>query len=490
MYAVVSTRPDITQAVGVLSRFVNDPKMKHWRSAKRVLRYLKGTINTKLRLGGKQSKINLYGYVDADWAGDQSDRRSTSGFVYTICGSVISWISRKQQTVALSTTESEYIAAAAAVQESIWLRALLKELGYDQTAPTVLYEDNQSCIAITKNPKLHSRTKHIDIKYHFVREKVESGEVRFEYCESKCMLADIMTKAIPGPQFEVLRDKLGLVAVDKHQVGVMECDICQRTEDGTLVNKLFLRKKLVSTRLGPGGDMESHIATISEITDQLRAAGDQVEESEVVAIILSSLPETYDSLVTALESRKLEDLTLSFVKSRLIHEFVKLKEKEKNNDSAFLGKHKGQKHVNSNNKEKRKCFHCGKIGHLKANCWKRKNQKASFTQKENQKTNSSDGDFCFNTESENYRFTWCVDSGASRHMSCIKDWFEDYKDITPMTITLADDNTVSAVGVGNIKLLFETPNGYKRGTLKDVLFVPELGSNLLSVGRITSQGYK
>ncbi|KAG6616766.1 RxLR effector candidate protein [Phytophthora cinnamomi] len=153
----------------------------------------------------------LCGYSDADWAGDIESRRSTSGYAFMMNGGCISWRSKKQRTVALSSTEAEYMALSEATQEAVWLKVFLRELGEMASDEAIkIYEDNQGSIALAKNPEFHKRTKHIDIRYHFVREKVEDGQVVLEYCSTKDMLADIMTKAITSVQFEVLRHKLGI----------------------------------------------------------------------------------------------------------------------------------------------------------------------------------------------------------------------------------------------------------------------------------------
>ncbi|KAG2758696.1 hypothetical protein Pcac1_g29199 [Phytophthora cactorum] len=150
---------------------------------------------------------------DADWAGDIESRRSTSGYAFMMNGGCISWRSKKQRTVALSSTEAEYMALSEATQEAVWLKVFLCELGEMANDEAVkIYEDNQGSIALAKNPEFHKRTKHIDIRYHFVREKVEDGQVVLQYVSTTDMLADIMTKPIPATQFGVLRNKLGIQA--------------------------------------------------------------------------------------------------------------------------------------------------------------------------------------------------------------------------------------------------------------------------------------
>uniref|UniRef100_A0AAV1UB76 RxLR effector candidate protein n=1 Tax=Peronospora matthiolae TaxID=2874970 RepID=A0AAV1UB76_9STRA len=210
MYLMVATRPDLAAAVGSLSQFSSDPCPTHWQALKRVLRYLQATPNHGLEFTREEGS-RICGYTDADWAGDIESRRSTSGYVFMMNGECISWKSQKQRTVALSSTEAEYMALSEATKEAVWLKVLLGELGEMTSDEAIkMYEDNQGSIALAKNPEFHKRTKHIDIRYHFVRKRVESGEVVLEYCPTQDMLADMMTKPIAAVQFENIRDRLGI----------------------------------------------------------------------------------------------------------------------------------------------------------------------------------------------------------------------------------------------------------------------------------------
>jgi hypothetical protein len=185
----------------------------HLTAVKRILRYLKGTS----KLGLKYEKIKneqLIGYSDADWAGDRDDRHSTSGYVCLLSGGAITWMSKKQGSVALSTAEAEYIALSSAAQEIVWLRRILSDLGMEMSNPTQIMEDNQGSIAMSRNPILHSRSKHIDIRYHFIREAVDHGVIDLTYCPTKEMVADVLTKPLPKGQFEHLRVKMGLQLVN------------------------------------------------------------------------------------------------------------------------------------------------------------------------------------------------------------------------------------------------------------------------------------
>ena len=209
VYASVSTRPDISEAVGKLSQHMSRPNNEHWVGAKRVLRYLKGTAGFGL-VYTKSDHSQLRGYSDSDWAGCTDTRRSTSGYLFMIGNNVISWASKKQPVVALSTTEAEYIALCSATQEAVWLRRLLESIQHVQNGPTTIVEDNQGTISMAKNLRDSSRTKHIDIRYHFNREAVEKNITKIEYCETGDMVADTFTKPLPKPAFEKHRASMNI----------------------------------------------------------------------------------------------------------------------------------------------------------------------------------------------------------------------------------------------------------------------------------------
>jgi hypothetical protein len=207
LYLSVCTRPDIAYSVGALAKYMAKPTMAHWTAAKGVLRYLKGTADFGIKFGGGFGVV--LGYCDSDFAGDVDTRRSTTGYVYLLHGGAISWSSRRQATVAASTTEAEYMAAAAATKEAVWLRRLLGDLGI--VANTVgIKADNQSAIKLTKNPIASARSKHIDVLYHFARERVARKEVEFEYISTSEMVADALTKAVPEAKFNYCREHMGV----------------------------------------------------------------------------------------------------------------------------------------------------------------------------------------------------------------------------------------------------------------------------------------
>lgn len=210
LYLSTKTRPDIAFAVGTVARFSAKPTRDHWMAVKRILRYLGGTINFGLQYS-ETSSSECVGYSDADWAGDIGDRKSTSGYMFLLGGAAISWRSNKQSYVALSTAEAEYVSLSAASQEAVWLQQLVSELSNEDVRKTVLYEDNQSAICLSKSQVVHGKTKHIEIKYHYIRELVESGRVEVIYCPSEDMIADMLTKGLPILQFEKLRHLAGIV---------------------------------------------------------------------------------------------------------------------------------------------------------------------------------------------------------------------------------------------------------------------------------------
>jgi hypothetical protein len=206
---MTSTRPDISYSVSAVSKYCSNYGPAHWQAVKRILRYLKGTAHYRLKLGDTTS-ATLTGYCDADWAGDLDDRRSTSGYVFYIGNGVVSWSSKKQPTVALSTVEAEYMSSTHATKEAIWLKQLLAEIEIHLDGPVLMYNDNQGCIQLAKNPAQHQRTKHIDLRHHYIREKLESGEITLQYCSTEDMVADLLTKALSKDKHNKCLDGLGL----------------------------------------------------------------------------------------------------------------------------------------------------------------------------------------------------------------------------------------------------------------------------------------
>ncbi len=210
MYLMLSSRPDISFAVNQVSQHCEKPEQEHWNAVKRIFAYLQGTQTYGLRFWAMGS--HLKGYTDADYAGDTNTRQSTSGFIFILFGGPVAWSSRRQSCVSLSTTEAEYVAASDATKEGIWLRRLLLDLNPEWNKPIPLMCDNQSAIRLIRNPEFHQRTKHIDVRYHFIREHQEAKEIDVLYIPTEIQLADPFTKPLPNPRFSILRDALGIAS--------------------------------------------------------------------------------------------------------------------------------------------------------------------------------------------------------------------------------------------------------------------------------------
>jgi hypothetical protein len=207
MYAMVCTRPDIAHAVSVVSRFQSNPGREHWNAVKWVLRYLRGISSLKLCFG--TGKSELCGYTDSDMAGDFDSRKSTSGYMITFAGGAVAWQSKLQKCVALSTTEAEYIAATEACKELLWMKKFVRELGFTQET-YVLFCDSMSAIHLSKNSTFHGRSKHIDVRYHWIRDVLESKLLVLEKIHTDDNGADMFTKILPRGKFEDCRSIAGL----------------------------------------------------------------------------------------------------------------------------------------------------------------------------------------------------------------------------------------------------------------------------------------
>ena len=234
LYIANGTRPDVAAAVGICAQFCANPGKKHWEAALLILKYLRDTREMGIVFGRPQPGIPyapLIGYADASWGDNPDDRSSRTGIMLWSWGGPIEWSSKKQRAIALSSTEAEYMAAASAVQSVVWGRRLFEEFGYtdlgilDSNAvateeeqqghrPTVIFEDNTGCISWSKNPGTdHQRSKHIDLKYHYIQSMVKKGVVKMVYCPTAEMMADILTKYLPAPRFTYLRDKMVWVKI-------------------------------------------------------------------------------------------------------------------------------------------------------------------------------------------------------------------------------------------------------------------------------------
>jgi hypothetical protein len=214
-YLSTTTRPDISFATSQIAKHVSKPLNSHWMQFKRILRYLKGTINLALvyskinHNNDFNSNNNIIGYSDASYAPFKDDRKSIGAYIFIFNNGPISWSSKKQSIVALSSCEAEYRALSECSKESQWLKNLHSELN-NSLNPIILFEDNQAAMKIAENNMFSKRTKHIDIRYHFIRELIQNNQVILKYCPTEDMLADALTKGLLKTKFNKLRSEMGL----------------------------------------------------------------------------------------------------------------------------------------------------------------------------------------------------------------------------------------------------------------------------------------
>lgn len=210
---LTATRPDMMFVVCLISRFMANPTELHFAIAKRILRYLKGTLGFGI-MYKREGESELIGYTDSDYAGDVDDCKSTSGYAFLMSGGAVAWSSKKQPIVTLSSTEAEYVAAATCASQAIWMRRILKEIGHEQDEEMVLFCDNTSTIKLSKNAVMHGKSKHIRVRYHFLRELTREGIVELVHCNMEDQLADIMTKPLKMASFQRIREAFGMSSLN------------------------------------------------------------------------------------------------------------------------------------------------------------------------------------------------------------------------------------------------------------------------------------
>lgn len=203
------TRPDIAYAVGVVSQFMHEPQTHHMEAVMRIVRYLKGSPGKGV-VFKRNGHLQIEAFTDADWAGNQINRRSTAGYFTFVGGNLVTWRSKKQKVVALSSAEAEFRGIVKGITEILWLRKLMDEIGFPLKTPTKLFCDNEAAISISENPVQHDRTKHVEVDRHFIKEKIENRIVELPSIRSEDQLADILTKAVTGMIFESVLRKLSI----------------------------------------------------------------------------------------------------------------------------------------------------------------------------------------------------------------------------------------------------------------------------------------
>ena len=215
MYAMTMTRPDIAFALSIVSRYCNNPDSTHVAAVTRILQYIKGLLDDGIIFRGQpNTDLDLIGYTDADYRSAKEDRKSTSGWLFCLGGGPISWSSKRQTVVALSSCEAEYIALNEAGKEAIWLQRILEALGLIDysPSPTLIYEDNQGTIALAENPEFHRRTKHIDIRYHWIRDAIGRKLITLEHISTREQAADGLTKALTVKAFQDFKKMVGMAS--------------------------------------------------------------------------------------------------------------------------------------------------------------------------------------------------------------------------------------------------------------------------------------
>jgi hypothetical protein len=209
MWGQLATRPDLAFAVSLLARFQSNPGINHWSALLHVIGYIKNTIDYGLTYS-REYDITPTAYADADYGGCIDTRRSTSGYVFTMAGGAVTWSSKRQATVALSTVEAEYVAMSRCAQQMNWMHSWLDEVDVKYSLPGVIKGDNRGAIALTKNTKDHGKVKHIDIRHHYIRDLVKSGKISIEQVPSSENLADLFTKPLPRDQHHCLLRALNI----------------------------------------------------------------------------------------------------------------------------------------------------------------------------------------------------------------------------------------------------------------------------------------
>lgn len=298
---------------------------------------------------------------------------------------------------------------------------------------------------------------------------------------------------------------IGLNLVDNQLAHIRNCKgpteawktLCNIHETKSLSNILFIRRKFFTIKMQEGDDMLTHINHVRDLADQLNCLDVPVKDDDVVMTLLESLPPSFENLITALETLRFEDLTMEFVTARMMHEVSKRKEKEVHGDDAALVLRQNNGGSSFSRGEPKVCYNCGKPGHIARHCYKAKKWERDNANQAKDKEGANhakdEDDYAFATQDGPYSKSickWIMDSGATKHMTPYRAAFDTYEVIPPRNVHLGDDSVVQAIGMGCIVVEVLERGRLKKVTMKDVLHVPKLQANLLSVSKLVSSGFK
>ncbi|UYV79065.1 hypothetical protein LAZ67_17000981, partial [Cordylochernes scorpioides] len=523
MFLAVCSRPDIAFAVNKLSRFMAAPVLTHWNALKRIFKYLKGTLDSGI-LYKRKDVIKLIGYSDADFAGDIDTRRSTSGYIFLLAGGPVTWTSQRQSVVALSTTEAEYIAASMASREAVWLKLLIKELTPNDN-PVPLMIDNQSAIRLILNPEFHKRTKHVDVKFQFIREQHKMKIIKIFNCPTEEQLADLLTKALPATRFKRLFKDIGMSAL-LSSGSAEEFDYMVNKFDGTNYQIWKYQIEIILRQQGLL-DLVEGIDVKPEEESQ-KVAWNKRNDKAMVIISTAIVFKQLEHLITCDTAQKQWTRLKSIYEQRstksllvIQQQFYSYKMNEKDAMSKHISKIEGliKQLCELGEKLSEDAFMAKVLGSLPSKyahfltAWDsvtqteqtKENLNARLLQEEirlDQKDQQDDATAFKATANYNWKKNktcnyckrpdvWYLDSGASEHMTNRIDWFSEFNELDEeYQVKLGDNHVINASGKGTILISCYVDGEWTKGILKNVLYVPEIRKNLFSAGEATNLGNK
>ncbi|KAJ8456408.1 hypothetical protein ONZ51_g12144 [Trametes cubensis] len=522
LYIMLGTRPDIAFAVTKLSQFAANPSQEHLTKALYICRYLLGTRSYSLVYNGA-SGLGLCACTDSDWGSDPFTRRSQTGYFLKLAGGIFSWQSRAQKTVAHSSTEAKYMAISDCSRQVVWIRNLMSEIGYE-LAPIPIAGDSQGSLFMSSNPVTESRSKHIDIRYHAIREYIENKQVEVFFVDGSDNPADLFTKNLGHVKFTNLRARAHYrVSGNGHEAtSLMEKVPDTVAEDQwkkvyvTTNQKIDVHyhfEELYTTKYVEGSSMSEHIAWILRLKQAIRDAGEDISDLNVAHALVLSLPKTpaWDVVKIQLFSLESKELTSELVGAKLQAEANRRARENSSNEAALLaqkpqqkkgrGKGKGKGTSTLRPKPEDECRYCRGKGHWAKTCPRR------------QEDERKDGQGSANLAVGGYvslELGHCVlaaiedsnearvnessskvilDTGATSHMFRDRSFFTSYTQLdTSESISVGDNGRVPVAGRGNVTLVCRLPGGHRTVTLTNVLHVPRLMTNLVSLGTLQRLG--